>query len=171
MGGNVGERATSRSLVAWKGEAWGHLILADGYEIELGTPVAEDKGLLHAEDVYVAAANSWVMMIFLWACEHFRVQLLSYRCEADGTLIVSDTEPAPQLEIRFQPQISARAAAGETAPEAEGRVRRALATAAKYNLATRPVQMRFVISPTISIEPSQAGVPDLPTLPGPQWAE
>ncbi len=41
-------------------------------------------GVFTPEDAFVAAANTCVMMMFIWATERFKLKLLSYECRDRG---------------------------------------------------------------------------------------
>ena len=41
--------------------------------------------VLTPEDAFVGAVNTCVMLMFIWAAERFRLDLVSYECRAEGT--------------------------------------------------------------------------------------
>ena len=74
------------------------------------------------------------MMMFLWACERFKLDLVSYRCRADGTKRVEIDRTEIFTHLRFWPEIIVRSAPGEDPARTEARFRKALASAQKYSL-------------------------------------
>ena len=145
--------ATYHTTVTWKDEHWGHIVLGNGPEMAFSAPpdAQGHPGVLTPEDAFVAAANTCIMMMFLWAAERFRLKLLSYDCRAEGTKLVELDRTEIFTQLRLRPII--RIAAGEEdAPEVEARARRALQAAQKYSLVANSVKSEVLIEPTITIE-------------------
>ncbi|MCJ7707342.1 MAG: OsmC family protein [Anaerolineales bacterium] len=145
--------ATYHTTVTWKDEHWGHIVLGNGPEMAFSAPpdAQGHPGVLTPEDAFVAAANTCIMMMFLWAAERFRLKLLSYDCRAEGTKLVELDRTEIFTHLRLRPNI--RIAAGEEdAPEVEARARRALQAAQKYSLVANSVKSEVLIEPTITIE-------------------
>jgi len=145
--------ATYHTTVTWKDEHWGHIVLGNGPEMAFSAPpdAQGHPGVLTPEDAFVAAANTCIMMMFLWATERFRLKLLSYDCRAEGTKLVELDRTEIFTHLRLRPII--RIAAGEEdAPEVEARARRALQAAQKYSLVANSVKSEVLIEPTITIE-------------------
>jgi len=145
--------ATYHTTVTWKDEHWGHIVLGNGPEMAFSAPpdAQGHPGVLTPEDAFVAAANTCIMMMFLWAAERFRLKLLSYDCRAEGTKLVELDRTEIFTHLRLRPII--RIAAGEEdAPEVEARARRALQAAQKYSLVANSVKSEVLIEPTITIE-------------------
>jgi len=109
-------------------------------------------GVLTPEDAFVAAANTCVMMMFIWAAERFKLNLVSYDCYTEGTKLIEldRTEIFTQLVLR--PKIVVRADGQEKAA-VEKRVRRALESAQKYSLVANSVKSAVVIEPAIEVAP------------------
>jgi hypothetical protein len=91
------------------------------------------------------------MMMFLWACERFKLDLVSYRCRTDGTKRVELDRTELFTHLRFWPQIVVRAGASEDCAVTEKRVRKALAAAQKYSLVANSVKSEIIVDPTITI--------------------
>ena len=74
--------ATYNTTVRWTGEHWGHLVMGNGPEMKFSAPpdAHGHAGVFTPEDAFVAAANTCVMMMFIWAAERFKLKLLSYEC-------------------------------------------------------------------------------------------
>jgi organic hydroperoxide reductase OsmC/OhrA len=106
--------------------------------------------VLTPEDAFVAAANSCIMMMFLWAAERFKLKLLSYDCRAEGTKLVELDRTEIFTHLRFWPVIQIEAG-GEDPIVVEARARRALQSAQKYSLVANSVKSEIVIEPEIII--------------------
>ncbi len=145
---------TYHTTVQWKGEHWGHLEMGNGPEYEFSAPpdARGYAGVFTPEDAYVAAANTCVMMMFIWATERFKIKLLSYECRTEGTKLIELDRTEIFTRLHFRPVIRV-AACGDTAPTVEARVRRALQSAQKYSLVANSVKSEIVVDPEIVIEP------------------
>jgi organic hydroperoxide reductase OsmC/OhrA len=123
------------------------LVCGNGPEMDFSAPPEAHghAGVLTPEDAFVAAANTCVMMMFLWACERFKIPLLSYECRAVGTKIIELDRTELFTRIVFYPRISVKDCD-------EHRVRRALQSAQKYSLVANSVKPEIVIEPEIFIE-------------------
>ena len=103
-------------------------------------------GVFTPEDAYVAAANTCVMMMFIWATERFKLKLLSYECRTEGTKLIELDRTEIFTRLHFRPMIRV-AAGGEPAAVVETRVRRALQSAQKYSLVANSVKSEIVVNP------------------------
>lgn len=139
--------------VCWKGEHWGRVVLGNGPEYDFSAPpdAHGHAGVLTPEDAFVAAANTCVMMMFLWAAERFKLKLLSYDCRTEGTKRVELDRTEIFTRLEFKPKIRV-AAGGQPAVVVDARVRRALQSARKYSLVANSVKSEIVIDPEILIE-------------------
>lgn len=144
--------AVYNTTVTWKNEHWGHIIMGNGPAMDFSAPpdAQGHPGVLTPEDAFVAAANTCVMMMFLWASERFKLKLLSYDCRVEGTKLIELDRTEIFTHLRFWPKI--RIAAGDENPQAvESRTRRALAAAQKYSLVANSVKSEIIIEPLIEI--------------------
>jgi len=149
----MSQTSTYNTTVAWKGEHWGHIVMGNGPEMDFSAPpdAQGHPGLLTPEDAFVAAANTCIMMMFIWATERFKLNLLSYECRAEGTKLIELDRTEIFSHLRFWPVI--RIAAGDEDPQAlEARARRALKSAQKYSLVANSVKSEIVIEPDIKIQ-------------------
>ena len=106
--------------------------------------------MLTPEDAFVAAANTCIMMMFIWAAERFKLKLLSYECRAEGTKLIELDRTEIFTHLRFWPVI--RVSAGDENPAAvEGRIRRALQSAQKYSLVANSVKSEIIIEPKVEV--------------------
>lgn len=147
--------ATYHTTVRWKGEHWGRVVMGNGPEYDFSAPpdAHGHAGVFTPEDAYVAAANTCVMMMFLWAVERFRLKLISYECRTEGTKKVELDRTEIFSRLTFMPKICI-AAQGEDGAVVEARVRRALQAAQKYSLIANSVKSEIVIQPQIIIQES-----------------
>ena len=144
--------ATYYTTVNWTGEHWGHIEMGNGPEMKFSAPpdAQGHPGVLTPEDAFVAAANTCVMMMFIWAAERFRLKLLSYECRAVGTKLVELDRTEVFTRLHFKPVI--RVDRGDEPKQAvEARTRRALEAAQKYSLVANSVKSEIVVEPEISI--------------------
>ena len=145
--------ATYTTSVAWKGDHWGHIVMGNGPQMMFSAPpdAYGHAGVFTPEDAFVAAANTCVMMMFLWAAERFKIDLVSYTCRTDGTKRIEIDRTEIFTHLHFWPEITVRVDADGDAIATEKRVRRALASAQKYSLVANSVKSEIVIEPTITI--------------------
>jgi organic hydroperoxide reductase OsmC/OhrA len=144
--------ATYHATVRWTGEHWGHVEMGNGAEMKFSAPpdAQGHAGVLTPEDAFVAAANSCVMMMFLWATERFRLKLLSFECRTEGTKLIELDRKEIFTRLHFRPVI--RIACGEESRETvEARTRKALEAAQKYSLVANSVKSEIVMDPDISV--------------------
>jgi len=144
--------ATYNTTVTWKGEHWGHIVMGNGPEMDFSAPpdAQGHPGTLTPEDAFVAAANTCIMMMFIWAAERFKLKLLSYDCRAEGTKLIELDRTETFTHLRFRPVI--RVSAGEEEKDAvRQRIQRALQSAQKYSLVANSVKSEIVIEPEIEI--------------------
>jgi organic hydroperoxide reductase OsmC/OhrA len=126
--------------------------MGNGPEMKFSAPpdAQGHGGVLTPEDAFVAAANTCVMLMFIWAVERFKLKLLSYECKTEGTKLIELDKTEIFTRLLFRPRI--RVVAGsEPANIVEARVRRALQAAQKYSLVANSVKAEIVIDPEIAI--------------------
>jgi organic hydroperoxide reductase OsmC/OhrA len=146
--------ATYHTTVNWKGEHWGHIVMGNGPEMDFSAPPDAEghEGVFTPEDAFVAAVNTCIMMMFIWATERFKLNLLSYECRAEGTKLIELDRTEIFTHLCLWPTI--RIAAGEEDPAVvEARTRRALQSAQKYSLVANSIKSEIVVEPTIEITP------------------
>lgn len=144
--------ATYHTTVNWTGEHWGHLAMGNGPEMKFSAPpdAQGHAGVLTPEGAFVAAANTCVMMMFIWASERFKLKLLSYECTTEGTKLIELDRTEIFTRLRFRPRIRVGAGA-EPTEVVEARVRRALQAAQKYSLVANSVKSEIVVEPEIEV--------------------
>ncbi len=144
--------AIYNTTVHWKGEHWGRISLGNGPDMDFSAPpdAHGHAGVLTPEDAFVAAANTCIMMMFLWAAERFKLKLLSYDCYAEGTKLIELDRTEIFTQLRLKPAIRI-ATGGEPVAAVEARARRALQSAQKYSLVANSVKSEISIEPELSI--------------------
>jgi organic hydroperoxide reductase OsmC/OhrA len=127
--------------------------MGNGPEYEFSAPpdAHGHAGVLTPEDAFVAAVNTCVMMMFIWAAERFQLKLVSFECRAEGTKLIELDRTEIFTRLLLRPEIRV-AAGGEPAAAVEARVRRALQSAQKYSLVANSVKSEIVVEPTIVVE-------------------
>lgn len=144
--------AIYHTTVSWKGEHRGHLVMGNGPEMDFSAPpdALGHPDVFTPEDAFVAAANTCIMLMFIWAAERFKLKLLAYECRAEGTKLIELDRTETFTHLRFRPVI--RIAAGSEDPAlVEARARRALQSAQKYSLVANSVKSEIVIEPILEI--------------------
>ena len=144
--------ATYNTTVSWKGEHWGHVQMGNGPQYIFSAPPDAEghEGVLTPEDAFVAAVNTCVMLMFIWAAERFKLKLLSYECYGEGTKLIELDRTEIFTHLCLQPRI--RVAANGGRPErVEARVRRALQAAQKYSLVANSIRSELIVEPQVEI--------------------
>ena len=148
----MAKTAIYNTTVVWKGEHWGHIKLGNGPEMDFSAPpdAQGHPGVLTPEDAFVAAVNTCVMMMFIWAAERFKLNLVSYECEALGTKLIEldRTEIFTQMVLR--PKIVVHAGE-ENKVAIEKRVRRGLESAQKYSLVANSIKSEIIVEPEVNV--------------------
>ena len=144
--------ATYHTTVRWTGEHCGHLALGNGPEMPFSAPpdAQGHADVFTPEDAFVAAANTCVMLMFIWAAKRFKLNLLAYECRTEGTKLIELDRTEIFTHLRFWPVIRITAGS-ETSEVVEARTRRALQAAQKYSLVANSVKSEIVIEPTIEV--------------------
>ena len=145
--------ATFQTTVRWTGEHRGRVVLGNGPELEFSAPpdAHGHAGVLTPEDAFVAAANTCVMLMFIWAAERFKLRLLSYECRTEGTKLIELDRTEIFTRLVFRPVIHV-ATGSERSDVVEARTRRALESARKYSLVANSVKSSIQIEPQIVVE-------------------
>jgi organic hydroperoxide reductase OsmC/OhrA len=142
--------AVYQTTVHWKGEHRGRIRMGNGPEMDFSAPpdAHGHAGVLTPEDAFVAAVNTCVMMMFIWAAERFKLDLVSYECVAEGTKRIELDRTELFTKVALGPRIVVRAAQSE---ETRKRVQRALESALKYSLVANSIKSEIVVEPQIEV--------------------
>ncbi len=148
----MSKTATYHTTVTWKGEHWGYIRMGNGPEMDFSAPpdAQGHPGVLTPEDAFVAAANTCIMMMFLWAAERYKLKLLSYECRVEGTKLIELDRTEIVTHLRFLPLIRVSAGAEEPAL-VYSRIQKALQSAQKYSLVANSVKSEIVVEPEIEV--------------------
>ena len=98
------------------------------------------------EDAYVAALNTCFHMMFIWATERLKIQLVSYECEAEGQVIDLLDRTSTFERTVLRPRIKVKS-------NSLDRVGKALAWARKYSLIANSIKPPIIVEPRIETEP------------------
>jgi uncharacterized OsmC-like protein len=148
----MSKTAVYHTTVQWKGAHWGHIVMGNGPEMPFSAPpdAQGHPDVFTPEDAFVAALNTCIMMMFIWAAERFRLDLQSYECHAEGTKFIELDRTEIFREVKLWPHIRV-AASGEKAAAIEVRIKKALQSAQKYSLVANSVKSDIIVEPTIEI--------------------
>ena len=144
--------AVYHTTVQWKGNHWGHIVMGNGPEMAFSAPpdAQGHPDVFTPEDAFVAAINTCVMMMFIWATERYRLDLRDYKCRAEGIKLIELDRTEIFTEVKLWPHI--RVAANGTKSEVvEVRIKKALQSAQKYSLVANSVKSNIVLEPTVEI--------------------
>ncbi len=127
--------------------------MGNGPEMRFSAPpdAHGHAGVFTPEDAFVAAANTCVLMMFIWAAERFKLKVLSYECRTEGTKLIELDRTEIFTRLLFRPKIRI-SAGGEAKDVIEGRTRRALQAAQKYSLVANSVKSEVVVVPEIVVD-------------------
>ncbi len=138
--------------VAWTGGHRGRIRMGNGPELDFSAPPSShgEAGLLTPEDAFVGAVNTCVMLMYIWAAERLRLDLVSYECRAEGTKLVELDRTETFNRIVLRPRIVVRSGAEERAA-VERRAHRALDSALKYSLVANSIKSELAVEPEIEV--------------------
>jgi organic hydroperoxide reductase OsmC/OhrA len=144
--------ATYHTTVTWKGEHWGQVAMGNGPVMPFSAPPDAEghADVFTPEDAFVAAVNTCIMLMFVWACERFKLELVAYECRAEGTKLIELDRTEIFTHVRLWPKV--RVASGTEKPEkVDNRVRRALQSAMKYSLVANSIKSEILLEPDIQV--------------------
>jgi len=136
------------SKVVWTGGHDGELTCSNGPKMSFSAPPALQgrSGVMTPEDAFVAALNMCYHLMFIWATERLKIQLVSYECEAEGHVVDLLDRTSIFERTVLRPQIKVKA-------DSAGRVGKALEWARKYSLVVNSIKPPVSIEPRIETEP------------------
>jgi len=148
----MSKTAVYNTTVEWKGEHWGHIVMGNGPEMPFSAPpdAQGHPDVFTPEDAFVAAINTCVMMMFIWATERFKLDLTSYECRAEGTKLIELDRTENFTEVKLWPHIRV-SANGTKSSVVEARIHKALQSAQKYSLVANSVKSDIIIEPNIEV--------------------
>ena len=139
--------AIYKNKVQWRGEHLGYTWMQNGVDMEFSAPpdLFGKAGVLTPEDAFVAAANTCYFMMVVWACERFKMDMVSLEMEAVGEV---EEHFGPHLLVKrvtFCPKIVVKGKSQEM-------VQRALDMAMKYSTINQSFKSELVIRPEIVVQ-------------------
>ncbi|MFX0204085.1 MAG: OsmC family protein [Candidatus Hodarchaeota archaeon] len=135
-----------RTKTVWLGGHKGELICSNGATILFSSPEAlhGERGLLTPEDAFVGALNSCFMLMFIWAIERLRINLMSYESEAVGHVKERLDKTSIFNRVLINPKIVAKNCC-------EKDIEKALRLAEKYSLIWQSIKADVKLQPEIII--------------------
>jgi uncharacterized OsmC-like protein len=139
--------AIYKNKVEWRGAHLGYTWCQNGTEMEFSAPpnLHGKADVLTPEDAFVAASNTCYFMMVIWAAERFKMDLVSFTCDAEGEVEEFIDRTSWFKSMTLLPKIVVRGK-----PEAV--VQRALDMALKYSTICQSLKSAVIIKPTIVLE-------------------
>ena len=136
-----------KNKVLWQGEHRGYTWCQNGVEMAFSAPpdLYGLPNVLTPEDAFMAASNTCYFMMVVWVAERFKMDLLSFECEAEGEVEEFLDRTSWFKKIVLYPKLSVRGKSREV-------VQRALDMALKYSTINQTLKSEIVIQPTIEIQ-------------------
>ena len=130
----------------WTGGHNGHIKMENGVELDFSAPptLHGHPDVLTPEDAFMAAINTCYFMMFIWATERFKIDLVSFECEATGKVTEFMDKTSIFKEILLKLKIVAR----DTTHE---KINSAIKSARKYILVAESIKAEIKIEPEIKI--------------------
>jgi uncharacterized OsmC-like protein len=130
----------------WVGGHKGHIKMENGVSLDFSAPPAlhGHPDVLTPEDAFLAAVNTCYFMMFIWGTERFKIDLVSFECEAIGKITEFMGKTSIFKEITLKLKIVAR----NTTPE---KINSAIKSARKYSLVAESIKAEIKIEPEIKI--------------------
>ncbi len=137
-----------KTKVVWTGGHDGELSCGNGTKMSFSAPPALHGryGVMTPEDAYVAALNTCFHMMFIWATERLKIEVVSYECEAEGYVVDLLDRTSTFERVVLRPRIKVKS-------DSVDRVGKALAWARKYSLIANSIKPPVVVEPKIEAEP------------------
>lgn len=133
--------------VVWTGGHDGELTCGNGPKMSFSAPPALQgrPGIMTPEDAFVAALNMCFHLMFIWATERLKIQLISYECEAEGHVVELLDRTSTFERTVLRPVIKVKA-------DSVKRVGKALEWAHKYSLVANSIKPPVLVEPKIESE-------------------
>jgi organic hydroperoxide reductase OsmC/OhrA len=133
--------------VTWLGGNTGRLECGNGARMEFSAPPSlhGKHGVITPEDGFVASLNMCLHMMFIWVTERMKMELLSYECEAEGTVQDRLDRTSIFTKLVLRPRVVARMTTEE-------KVRQAIQLARKFSLVAESIKSEVIIEPEIRIK-------------------
>ena len=132
--------------VEWRSGHLGYTRCQNGIGMEFSAPpdLFGKPDVLTPEDAFMAAANTCYHMMVIWAMERFRIELVSFECEASGEVEEFMDRTSWFKKVTLTPRLVVKG-------KPEDVVRRALDMALKYSTICQSLKSEIEIKSTITI--------------------
>ncbi|MCX5870362.1 MAG: OsmC family protein [Deltaproteobacteria bacterium] len=133
--------------VAWRGEHLGFTWCQNGTTMDFSAP-PDLHGLpsvMTPEDAFVMAGNTCYHMMVLWAMERFKIELISFECEAVGEVEEHIDKTSWFKRLTLFPKLVVRGKPVSV-------VQRALDLALKYSTICQSFKSEVLVEPTILVK-------------------
>lgn len=139
--------ASYKNKVEWRGEHLGYTRCQNGAAMEFSAPpvLYGLPNVMTPEDAFVMAGNTCYHMMVLWAIQRFKVDLVSFECEAVGEVEEHIDKTSWFKSLTLYPKLVVR---GRTVDY----VKRALELALKYSTICQSYKSEIIVQPTIIVE-------------------
>ena len=139
--------AIYKNKVEWRSEHLGYTWNQNGTEMEFSAPpdLYGLPGVLTPEDAFMAAANTCYHMMVIWAVERFKIDLVSFECEAVGEVEEFIDRTSWFKTVKLYPKIVVRG-------KPEQVVQRALDMALKYSTICQSLKSAVTVEPSIVVQ-------------------
>jgi organic hydroperoxide reductase OsmC/OhrA len=139
--------ASYKNKVEWRGEHLGHTWCQNGTSMEFSAPpdLYGLSNVVTPEDAFVMAGNTCYHMMVLWAMERFKVELVSFECEAVGEVEEYIDKTSWFKSLTLYPKLVVK---GKPASV----VQRALDLALKYSTICQSFKSEVIVQPTIVVQ-------------------
>jgi len=133
--------------VEWRGEHHGYTWCQNGTEMAFSAPpdLYGHTDVMTPEDAFVAAGNTCYHMMVLWAMQRFKVDMISYQCEAVGEVEEHIDKTSWFKTLTLHPTLVIRGTPVEV-------VKRALDLALKYSTICQSLKSEVIVKPTILVQ-------------------
>jgi organic hydroperoxide reductase OsmC/OhrA len=136
-----------KNKVEWRGEHKGYTWCQNGVGLEFSAPPSLFglPDVLTPEDAFVAAANTCYHMMVIWAIERFKIELVSFTCEAEGEVEEFIDRTSWFKRVTLFPNVIVKGKTKEV-------VQRALEMALKYSTICQSLKSELILKPTIVVQ-------------------
>ncbi len=136
-----------KNRVEWRGEHHGYTWCQNDTEMEFSAPpdLHGYPNVMTPEDAFMAAGNTCYHMMVLWAMQRFKVELISYQCEAVGEVEEHLDKTSWFKTITLYPKLVIHGTSVEV-------VKRALDQALKYSTICQSLKSEVIVEPTITVQ-------------------
>lgn len=132
------------SKVVWTGGHDGELICGNGPRMVFSAPPALEgrSGVMTPEDAFIGSLNMCFQLMFIWAADRLKIDLVSYECEAEAQVVDLLDRTSTVTQAVLKPTIRVRTNSAR-------RVGKALEWARKYSLIANSIKASVLIEPKV----------------------